>query len=78
MCPMKKPPASPFERINGAVALTAAARRSGIPRRQLLRLLKRGEAPFVQVGGQICIPTSALRELTRRTRPKPTQDRSRS
>lgn len=63
MCPMKKSAEKTFERLTGAVSLTAAARRAGVPRREVRRLVQRGKLPFVQVRGQIRVPTSAVRKL---------------
>lgn len=63
MCPMKKSPAQTFERLTGAASLTTVARRTGLPRREVRRLVQRGKLPFVQVKGQIRVPQSAVKEM---------------
>lgn len=64
MCPMKKSPSESFQQLTGAVSLSAAARRTGIPRREVRRMVQQGRLPFVQVRGQICVPAKAVRELS--------------
>lgn len=60
---MKKSPSESFQKLTGAVSLSAAARRTGIPRREVRRLVQEGKAPFVQVRGQICIPAKTVQAL---------------
>ncbi|MCA9240867.1 MAG: excisionase family DNA-binding protein [Planctomycetales bacterium] len=60
---MRKQPANSFERMTGAVTLSTAARKSGVPRREVRRLIQRGKLPFLQVRGQICVPREALERL---------------
>ncbi|TWT36187.1 hypothetical protein KOR34_10880 [Posidoniimonas corsicana] len=61
---MKKSPSESFQQLTGAVSLGAVARRTGLPRRQVRRLVQQGQLPFVQVRGQICVPAKAVRELS--------------
>jgi len=62
MAPMKSPtnqetPAG----LENSITLTHLARRWGVTRREVRRLLQIGELPFVQVAGQIRVPTDAVR-----------------
>ncbi len=63
MCPMKKTPNPTFARLTDAVSLGTVARKVGIPRREVRRLIQRGKLPFVQVRGQIRVPRTAMKSL---------------
>ena len=61
MAPMKRPAhgqtgMDPFD----SYSLTHLARLFHVTRRQIRRMLRQGELPFVQVRGQIRVPRSAI------------------
>lgn len=58
MAPMKKPRNDSYQQLTGAVSLATVARRAGLPRREVRRLIQLGKLPFVQVRGQIRVPRS--------------------
>jgi excisionase family DNA binding protein len=57
---MKKPPRESFQQLSGALSLATVARRVGVPRREIRRMIQHGKLPFVQVLGQIRVPRSAI------------------
>lgn len=58
--PPMKPPASKEPRRS--LPLGMVARRWGVPRRNVRRLLQRGRLPFEQVNGQLRVPLIAVRK----------------
>ena len=60
MPPMKRPAS---HRRCTSLPLEAVARRCGLTRRQVRRLLQQGKLPFEQVRGQLRVPVESLQQL---------------
>ncbi len=59
-CPSRRQPADEFEE---SYSLTHLAHRWGVSRRTIRQLLQTGEVPFLQVEGQLRVPTEAVRAI---------------
>ena len=61
MCPMKRPStAAARGDFRGTLSLPAAARKLGVSTKTLRRRMARGEMPFVQIRGQLRVPSDVV------------------
>ncbi|TWT87717.1 hypothetical protein Mal64_32600 [Pseudobythopirellula maris] len=61
---MKRPARSTEGPFAGSISIGRLARKWGVPRRHVRRLMQKGRLPFIEVAGKIRVPTDALRENT--------------
>jgi len=72
MAPMKCPAHKDGDKqLQESSTLTHLARRWKTSRRQVRRLIQRGDLPFKQVSGQIRVPNRAVVEFEIQTRMRP-------
>ncbi len=63
MAPMKCPSSRSTNPLYGdSYSLTHIARRWGVSRRDIRLLLKQGQLPFIEVLGQLRVPTTAVQK----------------
>ena len=66
MSPMKRPAQHPE---TNSLTLESVARRWGLSRREIRKLLQAGQLPFEQVRGQLRIPLTAIQKYETKLKP---------